>query len=512
MLTASSRLSAHARAVVGLAVAFWFLLLLVQPMVVGAQSSSSSLADLLRSQDELSIFTSTLERTGLLNGILSQTDDKDYTVLAPSNTAIAKSRLFQRYMHGMDKNPPPWKYHLLHAAQHHILPDVSLNSTELFDQKYNVHPSLEGPIRVTSSFGKLGGSGIFTPDLKASNGYVHIMDEVIDAPFFEHSFAAITEQPEFGPDIPQGRESLKTIVDFVDGYYVYDRVYEGGQTHVGCRIRALNLIGLFYLPQCINGAPDTEIKFGEFLNETWKNRTISDFLEYTLIPERNFYNADIPNRYQELIMGGADECSHMWVTKSEKGKLCFNDGCVVDEPVSREYLANNGYGYVVDKCIVCSGVSMLINYAAEYTSHKMQDHAQFMIASEWNLRNLSRSVGNGEKVTLLATSDSGWSIVSQEDVVRLTTDKWKPHQWDLLLHNILQGEYLEADFIRLWNENGKKPYNLTTLAGQNVSFDFAPDPDPNSKGKVMVNGGHLWYPDIKGVDGYVIIVVVGVAG
>ena len=62
--------------------------------------------------------------------------------------------------------------------------------------------------------------------------------------------------------------------------------------------------------------------------------------------------------------------------------------------------------------------------------------------------------------------------------------------------------------MRLWNENGQQAYNLTTLAGQNVTFNLETDPDPTKAGKVVVNGGHLWYPDIKGVDGYVVLVVV----
>ena len=461
--------------------------------------TSQTIREIIVQHEELSQFRLALERTGLLNQVLDKVTVNNgeqgiYTVLAPSNEAIARNRYFQTYMAGIHENPPRWHYHIERATRHHILDQVALNSTELFDRKYDVHYSLEGRIEVSHFLNVLGGAALTkTKDLKASNGYVHIVNSVIEAPFFEHSFASLTEQPEYGPDWLD-RVSLKTIVDFVDSYETYNNLYETGQTHVGCRIRALNRIGLFYLPQCINGANDTHIKTGEFLNETWKDRTIHDFLEYTLI-DQNYYNNDIPNNYQELIMA-TNNCSHMWVTKSATGKLCFNDGCVVETPDSREYLANNGYGYVVDKCIVCSGVSMLANYAAEFTKYNMRDISQFMIASEWNLRNLSRSVGDGGPITLLAAADVGFNIFNLEDTTRLASDKWKPHQWDLLRHNILQGEYTEQDFIDLWYDNNKMDYNLTTLSGQNVTFGY----NEVTK-KVQVEGGDLWYPNIKGVDG-----------
>ena len=189
----------------------------------------------------------------------------------------------------------------------------------------------------------------------------------------------------------------------------------------------------------------------------------------------------------------------MWVTKSDTGLLCFNDGCVVSTPNSREFAANNGYGYVVDKCIVCSGVAMLANYAAEYTTYNMGRSAQFMISSEWNLRNLSRSVGNGQPVTLLACEDGAWSIFGLETNTRLASDTWKPHRLDLLRHHLLQGEYTKDDFIDLYfNVYDESEYNLTTLAGQNITLNY-----DTQREVVTVQGGTLWYPDIKGVDGYV---------
>jgi len=478
-----------------------FALALAQCLLLPFPTNGESIRDIILRREDLSQFRLALQRTGFLEGMLDGLDgtrnqkasEDVYTVLAPSNEAIEKNEFFKTYMAGIHENPPRWHHHIVRATRHHILDQVSLNSTQLFDKKYDAHYSLEAPVEVSHFFKVIGGSALKVTDLKADNGYVHIVDKVIEAPFFEHSFAALTEQSEFGPDWLD-RVSLKTIVDFVDGYHVYNHLLESGQTHVGCRIRALNRIGLFYLPQCINGAPDTTIITGEFLNETWIDRTVHDFLEYTLI-NRNYYNPDIPDRYQELIRS-TNDCSDMWVTKSATGKLCFNDGCVVATPDSREYLASNGYGYVVDKCIVCSGVSMLTNYAAEYTNYNLRDISQFLIASEWNLRNLSRSVGDGGKITLFACADTGFNIFNLEDTTKLASDKWKPHQWDLLRHNIFQGEYKEQDLKDMWYNNSQKEYNMTALSGQNVTFDY-----DEKRDMVLVQGGDLWFPDIKGLDG-----------
>jgi uncharacterized surface protein with fasciclin (FAS1) repeats len=461
--------------------------------LLGTAVAAQSLRDLIMGTEEISEFRVALERTGYLEQILNELNDPDmvYTVLAPSNEAIDGNVYFQTYMKGIHENPPRWHYHIERATRHHILDGVALNTTQIFDQSKDVHYSLEGPVPVSHFFNVIGGASIQVSNLKAANGFLHIIDKVIEAPFFEHSLSSLEEQPEYGPDWLD-RVSMQTIVDFVGARSTYNNILESGQTHVGCRIRGLNRIGLFYLPQTINQSPD--IKFGEFLNETWTNRTVHDFLEYTLI-NRNYYNRDIPDRYQELIMA-TNGCSHMWVTKSRTGTLCFNDACVVATPNSREYLANNGNGYVVDKCIVCSGVSMLTSYASEYTNYNMKDMSQYLTASEWNLRNLSLSVGDGGPITLFAASDPGFDIFNLEDITKLATDKWKPHQWDLLRHTMLQGEFLEEDLISLWHEHNETAYNMTMLSGQNVLFDYDVE-----KNKVLVDGGELWYPDIQGVDG-----------
>jgi len=139
---------------------------------------------------------------------------------------------------------------------------------------------------------------------------------------------------------------------------------------------------------------------------------------------------------------------------------------------------------------------MLLNVAAEYTVYNLRDTAQFFISSEWNLRNLSRSVGDGGPVTMFASTNSGYNFFNLEDTTRLATDKWKPHMWDLLRHMMVQGVYLEQDLKDLYVGNGNQEYNLTSLAGQPITIGY-----DSGRNVVQVDGGDLFYADIKGVDG-----------
>jgi uncharacterized surface protein with fasciclin (FAS1) repeats len=139
---------------------------------------------------------------------------------------------------------------------------------------------------------------------------------------------------------------------------------------------------------------------------------------------------------------------------------------------------------------------MLVDYAAEYTQYNMRSCSQFLISTEWNLRNLSLSVGDGGPVTLFAANNDGFNnVIDLEDVNRLATDKWKPHMWDLMLQNLVQGIYLDQDLRDLYTSNGGE-YNLTSLTGQNITIDY-----DKTKDVILVGGGEVIYKDIKGVDG-----------
>jgi uncharacterized surface protein with fasciclin (FAS1) repeats len=154
-------------------------------------------------------------------------------------------------------------------------------------------------------------------------------------------------------------------------------------------------------------------------------------------------------------------------------------------------------GYVVDKCQVCLGIAMLTNIASEYTlKYNLRDASQFFVASLWNLRNLSQSVGDGTDVTLFASVNSGWWFFNLEDVTRLASDEWHPHKLDLLRHMLVQGRYTYGDLYARYQNEG--PYNLTSLAGQPLQVGY------NEANKtITIEKGNFLYKDIYGVDGIV---------
>jgi hypothetical protein len=72
---------------------------------------------------------------------------------------------------------------------------------------------------------------------------------------------------------------------------------------------------------------------------------------------------------------------------------------------------------------------------------------------------------------------------------------WKPHQLNLLQHMMVQGNWsFEMLQAKVTASNG--PYNLTSLAGENLTVAFDP-----VKSVLTISGGELFYPDVVGVDG-----------
>jgi hypothetical protein len=149
----------------------------------------------------------------------------------------------------------------------------------------------------------------------------------------------------------------------------------------------------------------------------------------------------------------------------------------------------------VDKCLVCPGISMLVEYAGDWSPFDMRATSQFLISSEWNLRDLSLSVGEEGLKTMFAPVLQAWDVLNQDDIVRLASDKWKPHQWDMLGNIIVEGVWMEQDLKDKYKEEGG-PYLLYTLINQTLAIDYDEERDV-----VMAGGGDIFFPDIKGIDG-----------
>lgn len=467
----------------------WMLLSMMMMMV--SVSGQQTLREVLMDNINLSLFRTILSQLGILEEELDD-PNRVLTLFVPTNQAIEENAFLSMYMTGVENDPPTWHEHLEQSMRQHMVENVALTTEQLFDGSKTSLFTMADPVEVQKSFKTIAGAQIESGNLEASNGIIHVIDRVLEPEFYDHSFRQLELQEELGEDW-LGRVSYSTIVDFVKGRSQLEKLIPSGQTFIACRTRALNRIGLFYLPKTLNRSP--EIKFGEFLNASYTQETTQNLIQYSL-PHQNFYRRDLPRGYVEWIMS-PNNCSHMVVTVSESGTLCFNDGCVVSTPKPREWLANNGVGFIVDKCVVCSGVAMLLNYAAVFVEAlNLEDASQFWETSEWNLRNVSMSTGNGSKVTVFAAIDNAYNVFNPEDVTRISTDKWKNHQWNFLNHQTLQGEYYAKDFIRLWEENLGKPYNLTALSGENITFDY-----DEERNMVLIQDGDFIQTDIKGVDG-----------
>lgn len=289
--------------------------------------------------DSLSLFRDALRATNMLDAFLGNHDAK-FTVFAPTNRAFWDSTQFQLYMEGLDEKPlPRWHQNLKHALQQHIVADLALNFTDIFDLQRDDLTSLRDSIPINQFEFMLQDANVTEADIQSTNGVLMVIDKVLRPNFFSESFAQLELLSEYGPD-KLNRTSLVDVVDHVGARELLNRVSHDGLTFVGCRIRAFNRLPE-YLPQAVNESPNGVID-GEFLNSTFKEETIINFLQYSMIP-KNYYNEDIPddNKFVELIVPMAN-CGHMWVTK-RNGELCFNNGCVVHEPDWLEYSAMNGY-------------------------------------------------------------------------------------------------------------------------------------------------------------------------
>lgn len=288
--------------------------------------------------DSISIFRDALEAVDLLDTVLGNASGT-YTVFAPTNAAVNASAEFVLYLTNLTALPRPmWKQNLVGLLLQHIVPDMALNASEIFDNQKTELSSMRDLIAI-NQFALAVQTAELTEekDVQASNGVLHIISKVLRPKFLDESFADLELQTELGPD-DLGRTALTDVVDFVDGRNELKIIRQEGLTFVGCRIRAFNRLEE-YLPQTVNEAPEGVI-LGEFLNASYTTETTRNLIQYSLIP-KNYYREDMENGFAELTVP-LPGCGHMWVTKMDD-KLCFNNGCVVDEPEPREYLASNGY-------------------------------------------------------------------------------------------------------------------------------------------------------------------------
>jgi len=298
-------------------------------------SAEQTLRDLVIDRPDLNKFREALNSVGILETLLDDNTEQ-FTLFALTDEAVNANWIFLTYYNGLNENPPKWHGNLLLAVQNHIVQGVSLQRADIFNSQTTELQSMTDKLKVDQSLQVINGAQIVTADIQASNGILHVVNRVLEPDFFNHTLANLELQPEFGPDLLE-RVSLLTVVDFVGARSEFYTMRPEGTTQVGCSIRAFNRMGLDYLSQTINESSD--VKYGEFLNASFKNQTIDNFIRYSLL-DRTYYLDDLPDSYEELTFP-FNNCSHMWITKRD-GRLCFNDGCVVSAPYARQFPASNG--------------------------------------------------------------------------------------------------------------------------------------------------------------------------
>jgi hypothetical protein len=300
-----------------------------------SSAAAITVRDAIEARDDVLRFQQALIALDMFEQVLGD-ETEIFTVFAPTDSAIADSELWNLYFIGIDENPPTWERHLRAAVNNCIVKGSSLKSSQIFNDQTTELESMQDRLLISQFLGRVQGAPIETADIVASNGILHVMSGVLEPDFFDHSFADLEEQPEFGPDYLD-RVSLVDVVDVSGSRGVLGVSREQGTTFVGCRIRAYVRMGQDYLPQTINGA--VTVRDGELMNSTRANETHAEMM-YSLIPQ-NYYSENILPGFYDLVLP-VNDCAHMWVNEFE-GVLVFNDGLTVETPNERTYLASNGY-------------------------------------------------------------------------------------------------------------------------------------------------------------------------
>jgi uncharacterized surface protein with fasciclin (FAS1) repeats len=458
-------------------------------LLLARSACGDTVRDAILGDKDISVYATGLTSMGMLDNLLDATD-KNFTVFAPTNEAVLNDKVLSNLFLGNmnDEAKQQWRSHVIGALRNSIAPGVSANMETLY-QWGGVATMDNMNLTINAAAQSICGADILR-SVETGNGWLHVMSGVMAPLFFDNSLEVLELQEEFGPDYLE-RTSLVDVVDFVDGREIFDRFLDTGMTQVGCRIRAYNRI-TDYIKQTINWSKATSVIDAELLNASRVKDTITEYLEYSLLPG-NFYLENFYLGYEELVMP-INKCAHMWVTSSKARGICFNDACMVHTPDARYFLASNGVGYVTDKCVVCPGVAMLAVYTADYTSINMKDLSQFFESSEWNLRNMSMNFAGGAPVTLFASHNEGFFQINSQDTTRLLTIKWQPHNWDFLSHMMIPGNFTYEYLDKLYETKGGD-FNLTSLANQSLPVTRAED------GTLEVAGGKIFKTDIQGIDG-----------
>ncbi|CAB9502786.1 domain protein [Seminavis robusta] len=266
----------------------------------------------IQSNPELSGFAVALELSGL-DSLLNE-NDKEFTVFAPSNQAIANDPVFSTYA-TMDG----WIHHLRTNVQLMIVQNQVLTDADIFDAATTELVSLNGTLQISQPFAQVNLVSMERPNQAGSNGVVHTMDGVIKNYWREYTLRDVNQHDELV-------DGLSPILDRIQFDEPLMEFEPSGTSWIAARNRGYGndsiALGFYPIVQELKDPNNAE-----FQNLTYM---------YNLI-DFNLYEQDIERGFQLLVMPRAG-VAHMWITKDmTKGLLRFNDA-VLD----RQAFASNG--------------------------------------------------------------------------------------------------------------------------------------------------------------------------
>lgn len=138
-----------------------------------ADTESQNLMDLAKQSPNLSTFAQLMETAGLADDLQA---DGSYTLFAPTNEAFSKlsKEELENLLLPQNKNK------LSEILMVHILPNEVVSTSFKETQRITLDNNRYIPISTqTGNQVTIGGAHIIVPDIEASNGVIHVVDNVI---------------------------------------------------------------------------------------------------------------------------------------------------------------------------------------------------------------------------------------------------------------------------------------------------------------------------------------------
>lgn len=291
----------------------WWALWSLTALLLVQDTMGQTCLNVIQNNPDLTDFATALTLAGL-DQTLSR-GDREYTVFAPSNTAIAGDPSFTAYM-----SVDGWARHLRTNIQLMIVPNQRLQDAQIFDGATETLKSLNGTLAVSQPFGSVNLVTVGTPNLACSNGVVHIMNGVIKNYWREYTLRDVDQHDE----LIEGLSPILTRIKFNDPL---NEFVPSGTSWVASRNRGFgnDSIALGFFP-IVEELKDPE-------NEAFQNLTFM----YNLL-DFNIYEQDF-QRGEQIRVKPRSGIADMWITKdNRKGIMRFNDA-----ELDRQAFADNGY-------------------------------------------------------------------------------------------------------------------------------------------------------------------------